>query len=158
MKFFYLYICIIMDFAVIWAALAIGLAGLWVSLGEGIIAKKSLEVLGKNPDLWPTIKPLTILGIALTESAAIYGLVVWLLIIFTDGLTSAQGIAAGLSIWLVWFSAGLGEGWVAAQALESILRNPEVEPEIKSNMILFIALVESAAIYALVVSLLILFA
>jgi F0F1-type ATP synthase membrane subunit c/vacuolar-type H+-ATPase subunit K len=38
------------------------------------------------------------------------------------------------------------------------LRNPEVEPEIKSNMILFIALVESAAIYALVVSLLILFA
>jgi F-type H+-transporting ATPase subunit c len=147
-----------MDFAIIWAALAIGLAWLWVSLGEGIIAKKSLEVLGKNPDLGPTIRPLTILGIALTESAAIYGLVVWLLIIFTDWLTSAQGIAAWLSIWLVGFSAWLGEGWVAAQALESILRNPEIEPEIKSNMILYIALVESAAIYALVVSLLILFA
>lgn len=147
-----------MDFAVIGAALAIGLAGFWVSLGEGLIAKKSLDVLGKNPDLGPTVKPLTILGIALTESAAIYGLVVGLLIIFTEWLTSAQWIAAGLSIGLVGFSAGLGEGWVAAQALESILRNPEIEAEIKSNMILFIALVESAAIYALVVSLLILFA
>jgi F-type H+-transporting ATPase subunit c len=147
-----------MDFAVIWAALAIGLAWLWVSLGEWLIAKKSLEVLWKNPDLGPTIKPLTILGIALTESAAIYGLVIWLLIIFTDWLTSAQWIAAGLSIGLVWFSAWLGEGWVAAQALESILRNPEIEAEIKSNMILYIALVESAAIYSLVISLLILFA
>jgi F-type H+-transporting ATPase subunit c len=117
-----------------------------------------LDVLGKNPDLGSTIKPLTILGIALTESAAIYGLVVGLLIIFTAGVSDMQGLAAGLSIGLVGFFAGLCEGWVAVQALDSILRNPSIESDIKSNMILFIALVESAAIYALVISLLILFA
>ncbi len=147
-----------MELTVLWAALAIWLAWLWVSLWEGLIAKKSIEVFGKNPDLWWVLKPLTILGIALTESAAIYGLVVALLIMFAWDFTTAQGIAAGLSIGLVGFSAGLGEGWVAAQALESILRNPEVQWEIRSNMILYIAMVESAAIYALVVSLLILFA
>lgn len=143
--------------AVLGAGLAIGLAWLWVSLGEGLIGKKSLEVLGKNPELWATLRPITILGIALTESAAIYGLVVGLLIIFTEGLTATQGISAWLSIWLAWLAAGIGEGWIAAQALESIFRNPLAENEIKSNMILYIALVESAAIYALVVSLLILF-
>lgn len=147
-----------MEFAVLWAALAIGLAGAWVTAGEALIAKKSLEVLWKNPNLAATIKPLTILGIALTESAAIYGLVTGLLIIFTAWISSMQGLAAGLSIGIVWCFAWLCEGWVAVQALDSILRNPEIEGEIKSNMILYIALVESAAIYALVVSLLILFA
>jgi F-type H+-transporting ATPase subunit c len=147
-----------MDFATIWSALAIGLAGAWVTIWEALIAKKSLDVLWKNPDLGPTIKPLTILGIALTESAAIYWLVVWLLIIFTEWVTWMQGLAAWLSIGLVWFFAWLCEGWVAVQALDSILRNPALEWEIKSNMILYIALVESAAIYSLVISLLILFA
>jgi F-type H+-transporting ATPase subunit c len=147
-----------MELTVLWAALAIGLAGAGVTAWEALIAKKSLEVLGKNPELWPTIKPLTILGIALTESAAIYWLVTGLLIIFTPWITGIQGIAAGLSIGLVWMLAWLCEWWVAVQALDSILRNPSIESEIKSNMILYIALVESAAIYALVVSLLILFA
>lgn len=147
-----------MDFAIVWAALSIGIAWLWVTLGEWLIAKKSLDVLWKNPDLWPVFKPLTILWIALTESAAIYWLVIGLLILFAGDFSSAQWIAAWLSIGLAWFAAWLWEWWVAAQALESILRNPDAQWEIRSNMILYIAMVESAAIYALVISLLILFA
>jgi F0F1-type ATP synthase membrane subunit c/vacuolar-type H+-ATPase subunit K len=37
-----------------------------------MVAKKSLEIMGKNPDLTSSFLVLTILGIALTESAAIY--------------------------------------------------------------------------------------
>jgi F0F1-type ATP synthase membrane subunit c/vacuolar-type H+-ATPase subunit K len=155
--FFYLFISIIMELTVLWSALAIWLAGAWVTVWEALIAKKSLDVFWKNPDLGPSIKPLTILWVALTESAAIYWLVVALLILFTEWLTGIQGISAGLSIGLVWLFAWLCEGWIVVQALDSILRNPTLESEIKSNMILYIALVESAAIYALVTALLILF-
>ncbi|HMT27055.1 MAG TPA: ATP synthase F0 subunit C [Candidatus Absconditabacterales bacterium] len=138
------------------AALAIGLAGLGVTLGEGIVAKTSLDALGKNPDLAGIFKKITILGIALVESAAIYGLIMALLIIYSEA-TPFQAIAAGLAIGLPGFAAGLGEGRVVASAIKSILRNPGAEKEITNSMILFIALVESAAIYGLIVSLLILY-
>lgn len=145
-----------MDLTVLGAALAIGLSGLGVTIGEALIGKESLDVLSKNPDLSKSLKSMTILGIALAESAAIYGLVVALLILFVD-VSAGQAIAAGLSIGLVGFAAGLCEWWIVKQALQSYLRNPAIEGEIKSNMILYVAMVESAAIYALVVALLILF-
>lgn len=98
-----------MDLHVLGAGLAIGIAGLGVTLGEGLVAKKSLDILGKNPDLAPVLRKVTILGIALVESAAIYGLIIALLILFSDNLDAWRGIAAGLAIGLTGFGAGLGE-------------------------------------------------
>jgi len=79
------------------------LAGLGVGIGEGLVAKKSLEIMGKNPDMTSTFLVLTILGIALVESAAIYGLIIALQIVGTDPATiieGSRGIAAGLAIGL----------------------------------------------------------
>lgn len=146
-----------MDLSLLWAALAIWLAWLWVTIGEWLVAKTSIEALWKNPELWATLRKITILGIALVESAAIYWLIIALLITFTDGIEAWQAIAAGLAIGLPWFGAWLGEGRVVSSALKSVLRNPSAEKDILGNMILYIALVESAAIYGLIMSLLILF-
>jgi F0F1-type ATP synthase membrane subunit c/vacuolar-type H+-ATPase subunit K len=51
--------------------------------------------MGRNPDISGTILVLTILGIALTESAAIYGLIIALQIIGLDPSAIAPGIAIG---------------------------------------------------------------
>ena len=136
------------------AGLAIGLAGLWVTLGEGMVASASLEAMGKNPDLEPTLKRITIIGIALVESAAIYGLLIAILILYTDWLSGYQAIAAGLAVWLPGLATGLGEWRAAQSAIRAILRNPDFEKQIFNNMILFIALVESAAIYGLLIAIL----
>lgn len=146
-----------MTFTALGALLAVVLTGLWATIWEAWIWVKSLDVFGKNPSLWGNLRSLTILGIALVESAAIYGLVVALLILFTTDITWVQALAAWGTIWGVWVFTCLYEAKVVVQALDSILRNPEIEGEIRSNMILYVALVESAAIYALVTSLLILF-
>ncbi len=136
------------------AGLAIGIAGLWVTIWEGMVASASLDAMGKNPDLEPTLKRITIIGIALVESAAIYGLLIAILILYTEWLSGYQAIAAGLAVWLPGFAAGVGEGMVAQNAIKSILRNPSFENQIFNNMILFIALVESAAIYGLLIAIL----
>ncbi len=52
---------------------------------------------------------------------------------------------------------GVGIGVVASGAVQAIGRNPDVAGTIQVNMILGIAFAEATAIYALVVSLLILF-
>lgn len=138
----------------IWAGLAVGLAGIGVAIGEGLIAKKSLQIMGKNPDLSNFFLTLTILGIALTESAAIYGLIVAFQIKGADAgtVSASAAIWAGLAVGLAWAASGLGEGMLVTGAMDAIYRNPAIKGKIMTYMVLFLALVESAAIYGLVIS------
>jgi F0F1-type ATP synthase membrane subunit c/vacuolar-type H+-ATPase subunit K len=56
--------------------------------------------MGMNPELSGSFLVLTILGIALTESAAIYGLIIALQIMGLDPATVSAGgvIGAGLAV------------------------------------------------------------
>jgi len=69
---------------------------------------------------------------------------------------AAKYIAAGIAIGLGAIGPGIGEGIAASKALEAIGRNPEASGKITPLM--FVAITESTAIYALVVTLIILFA
>ena len=73
-------------------------------------------------------------------------------------IESAKVIAAAISIGFGAIGPGIGEGIIAGKALEAMGRNPEVSNDIFSKMIVSMAICESTAIYALVVSFIILFA
>jgi V/A-type H+-transporting ATPase subunit K len=134
--------------------LAIGLAGLGVGIGEGMVAKKSLESMGKNPDMSNYFLVLTILGIALVESAAIYGLIIAFQIMAIDpgAIEPWRAVAAGCAIGFAGLGAGIGEGMLVSGAMDATLRNPEMKTKIMTFMILFLALVESVAIYGLIIA------
>ena len=66
------------------AGLAI-LAGLGTGIGEGIAASKAVEAVGKNPEAESTIRTMLILGCGLTETVAIYGMLIAFLIMFVLG-------------------------------------------------------------------------
>ncbi len=57
-------------------------AGLGTGIGEGICAGKAVEALGRNPEMEGKIRTMMILGIGLTETAAIYGLLISILLMF----------------------------------------------------------------------------
>lgn len=65
-------------------------------------------------------------------------------------------IAAALAILGVMPSA-IGEGWVCAKTIEGMSRNPEMYSKLRTNMILACALVETTAIYSLLVAILLIF-
>ena len=71
---------------------------------------------------------------------------------------SVSDIAAAIAIGLGALGPGLGIGWLASKAMESLGRNPEAAGPIQQNMILAIAFAEAIAIYALVVAIIIKFA
>ncbi|MCK5945713.1 MAG: ATP synthase F0 subunit C [Mycoplasmataceae bacterium] len=52
---------------------------------------------------------------------------------------------------------GAGQGIAAGRAAEAVGRNPEAESKIRSMLILGMGIAESAAIYALIISILLLF-
>lgn len=70
---------------------------------------------------------------------------------------AARYLAAGLCMGLGAVGPAIGEGIVAAKAMESIGRNPELLSKIVSPMLVSMAVCESTGIYSLVVTLIILF-
>ncbi len=71
---------------------------------------------------------------------------------------AARLLAAGIAIGFGAIGSGIGEGIIAGKALEAMARNPEESSNIFSKMFVALAICESTAIYALVVSFIILFA
>ena len=74
-----------MDIAKGLIALGAGLAvmtGMMTGIGEGFVAGKAVEAIGRNPEAEGKIRSTMILGIALSETCAIYGLLVAILLIF----------------------------------------------------------------------------
>jgi F-type H+-transporting ATPase subunit c len=66
-------------------------------------------------------------------------------------------LAAGMGLPIAAAGAALGQGRVGAAALEGIARQPEAAGRIQTTMIIALALIESLAIYALLVALILLF-
>ena len=52
---------------------------------EGLVAIKAVEAIGKNPDAADKIQSMAIIGAAISETCAIYCLLVAFLIIFILG-------------------------------------------------------------------------
>ena len=65
------------------------------------------------------------------------------------------GSIAALGMALAVIGAGIGIGQIGAKAMEAIARQPEAVGDIRSNMILMAALVEGAALIAIVFSFLV---
>lgn len=65
---------------------------------------------------------------------------------------AALAIAAGLAIAIGAFGAALGQGRMAAAAMESIGRNPNAADRIQLPMILGLAFIEALALYAFVIA------
>ncbi|GAB6038160.1 ATP synthase F0 subunit C [Fundidesulfovibrio butyratiphilus] len=80
---------------------------------------------------------------------------------------AADGAASGISPMAAWGSAvgmglaalgcGIGQGLGVKGACEGLARNPEVGGKLTTTLILGLAFIESLAIYALVVCLILLF-
>lgn len=66
-------------------------------------------------------------------------------------------LGCGLAIGLAAFGASIGQGIGLSKACEGVARNPGVSGKITTTLIIGLAMIESLAIYALVVVLIILF-
>ena len=61
-------------------------------------------------------------------------------------------VLAGIGAGLAAIGAGMGIGKIGASAVEAIARQPEVSSKIQTAMIIAAALIEGAALFAIVVS------
>ena len=72
-------------------------------------------------------------------------------------VAAMKAVGAGLCMGLGAIGPAIGEGNAVGKALEAMARQPEMAGTLRTNMILGCAITETTGIYALVISLLILF-
>jgi V/A-type H+-transporting ATPase subunit K len=145
------------NLALLGAALAATLAGMGSAKGVGLVGEAAAGLLSEDPSKFGK----TLILQALPGTQGIYGLITAFLIIFKMGilsgapatLTVAQGayfLMASLPIAIVGFYSGIKQGRVAASGISLLAKRPkEVGKAITSA-----ALVETYAIFAVLVSLL----
>lgn len=141
------------------AALSIGIASLSAGIGEAAIAGECVAVIQRQPKSSDTIARTMIISQAITESGAVFGLVIALLLLFGGFVSPGVGWAKTVAILCAGIAAGastigpnLGCGFVGIQASRAIARTPKNTVQITTNMLIGQALAQTDAIFGLVVA------
>ena len=145
-------------YALIGAALAVGLAGCGSAIGVGIAGQAASGVVTVDPSKFAKVLILQLLP----GTQGIYGLLVAFLILFSNGavldgtLPLVQGVAyffAALPTAIVGYYSAIRQGRVAAAAMNIVAKKPDDA----MKGVISAGLVETYAVLALLISVLVIF-
>jgi len=144
------------------SGLSIGLGAIGAAIGEGYTAAQANAGISRNPDATGDIFKTMLVGQAVAESAAIFALVIAMLLLFTDMgsgsiLTVCALLSAGLCMGFGAIGSGIGSGFPAGMACFGISRQPAAAGNLTTNMLIGSAVCQTTSIYALVTALILLF-
>jgi len=152
------------------AGIAMGLGSIGPSLGAGYAGGQACNAVARMPKESNSIMGNMLIGQALSQTSAIFALVVAFLLMYSIPVQPADIstgriivktlaiIGAGLSIGFGTLGPGSGIGYVAGKASNMMGRFSHEKSTIMRTMFLGAAVSESTAIYSLVVSFLLIFA
>jgi F-type H+-transporting ATPase subunit c len=157
------------------AGVSIGIGVIMPAVGQAIAARSAIQAIARQPDQAGTISRNLFVSLAMIESLALYVLIVALVLLFANPLENdasraaeagkaqfwfltGSAIVAGLSITIGAMLAAVGQGRVAAAAMQAIGEQPGATESVSTTLYISLALLESLALYALIVSLILLFA
>jgi F-type H+-transporting ATPase subunit c len=160
---------------IVTVGLAIGVGVIFPAIGQARAATRALEAIARQPAEASTISRNLYVGLAMIESQALYVLIVALILLFANPLVTRAPEALARGSGAIWVLAGsaamaalsitlgtmlssLGQGRVTGAALDSIAEQPAASAPISTALFISLALLESLALYALIVALILLFA
>lgn len=147
------------------AGLGMGIGAIGAGVGEGYGAGYAVTMISRQPGAAGSLVRTMLIGQAITETTGIFSLVVAVLLIFAASASKAEplvsglcALGAGLAVGLGALGAGVGSGIAGGQACSAIGRNPLRSGSILQIMIIGQAVSQTAGIFALLVSILLLYA
>lgn len=146
------------------AGICVGVASITCGIGEGYIAGIASRGMMKQPESRDGLYRSMFIGQAVTETGGIFSLVIGLLLLF-GGFDVVEGgwlrfaalLSAGIAMGVGSIGPVLGAGYAGGEACESICRMPKHSLTITGNMLIGQALAQTSSIFALLVSLLLLY-
>jgi len=144
------------------AGLAMGLGAIGAGVGAGYPAGACCKGMARQPAMSGRLTTNMLIGSAVCQTPAIFALVVAFILLFTDFTNSpvsptwAAILGAGISSGFGAIGSGLG-GLVAEASCEGIARQPLTATPVTNVMLLSQAVTQTTAIYALLVSFILMF-
>lgn len=144
------------------AGIAMGLGAIGAAIAEGNTAASANYAISRNPSASGEIFKSMLVGQAIAESAAIFALVVAMVLMFSPFPSDSLlwvfiMLAAGISMGFGAIGAAIGSGFPAAAACEGMARQPEMSGPLATNMLIGSAVCQTPAIFALVTSFILMF-
>ena len=145
------------------SGLAIGLGSVGPAIALAHFAKTACKSLGVNRKAYGKIFSFTLLSQAIIETPIIFAFIISLLLIILKPTTvnpikGLAFLASALCIGLGTIGPGISSGRVAAAACKEIAHTPEADSQLRRISILGQGIIDTCAIYALLIALLLLFA
>ena len=109
------------------AAVAV-LTGAGAAIGIGMATSHASEAIARQPEAKKDIRSTMLIGCALAEATAIYGLLVAIMLIFVASPDSTSIMGAAVAV-VTGMGAGIGIGLATSRACDSIARQPEVKKD-----------------------------
>jgi ATP synthase F0 subunit c len=145
------------------AGLSTGLAAIGSGLGGGFAAGASCGGIARNPDTFGQVTTTMLIGQAVSQTPAIFGLLISFVLMFKSfpeysGLSVPMALlGAGISMGFGGIGPGIGNGLTAQNAVKWVARNINAAGDLTRTMLVGQAVSQSTAIYAMVISLVLIF-
>ncbi len=146
------------------AGISVSVSSVACGIGEGYIAGEAVHAMMKQPGANDKLFRNMFVGQAIAETGGIFSLVIAMLLLFSglengvlSWLTVSSLLAAGIAVGLGSVGPVLGSGYSGGQACAAIGRQPHHANDIMGNMLIGQALSQTSNIFALVVSLLLIY-
>jgi len=145
------------------AGISTGLAAIGSGYGGGLAAGASCEGVARNPETFASVTTTMLVGQAVSQTPSIFGLLISFVLMFksfpesTSLASSMALLAAGISMGFGGIGPGVGNGMTAEGAVKWVARNVEASGVLTRTMLVGQAVSQSTAIYAMVVSLVLVF-
>ncbi len=149
--------------ALLGAGLSMGLAAIGSGFGGGLAAGASCEGIARNPRSVANVTTTMLVGQAVAQTPSIFGLLISFILMFksfpeSTSLSAAMALlGAGLCMGFGGIGPGIGNGMAAEGAVRWVARNVKHAGELMRIMLVGQAVSQSTAIYAMVVSLVLIF-
>ncbi len=139
------------------AALSMGLGAIGPAYGLGYASSKACEAITRQPQESGKIIKMMLIGQAVSESPAIFALLISILLLFGQtpdpSLVSFFAIlGAGFCMGAGAIGPGVGAGFANAAACEGVARMPDYDTTLLRTMLIGQAVSQSTSIYALVIA------
>ena len=149
--------------ALIGAGVCMGLASIGSGYGGGMAAGACCEGVARQPETVGNVTTTMLIGQAVAQTPSIFGLLIAFVLMFktfpeTTALSPALALlAAGLCSGFGGIGPGIGNGMVAEGAVRWVARNVDHAGDLMRTMLVGQAVSQSTAIYAMVISLVLIF-
>jgi F-type H+-transporting ATPase subunit c len=142
-------------------AIPVACTAIGAGIGQGLIGVKALQAINIQPQASAEINKMSLIGMSITETSGILGLVISILLILNTSIplnyefASLGRIGIGLAIGLTGLVAGIASSLPAQAACLSVARQPFFSNKILQLMLITQTVIMTPNIFGFIIALLI---